>query len=440
MEMRNVVLQKLEHFKKIGEFIECSGDIKGMGEFFLALYAFISDFEVFPVGGMVVETISSLLRRHSYERRKVLIEGENRQDVIKMLDRIAKDWYLPVREMLHRKIGIEFDRYIREEVENPIVTFIVPVFNVENYVVGTIESIRRQTRCDIEIILIDDGSTDGSLDVLQDYRSFDRRIRVIHQKNSGVASARNAGLHVARGKYICFVDGDDIISSELAETMSFMADLHRLDVVGFDIDLFDDKSHETTQYYWGCCNQRKRLPLDKVISLIELDMLAISGSCCPYLYRREFLIRNKLLFPDIAVGEDFIFILSVFIHLERIMWVSKTFYHYRTGRCGSAMTMARREYNEKNVEMSKSMVLCGELLDFGAKNFVGSAGNTKIVIRRIVHELGWYAEKDICTKKFLDFEWNCKNPFLYRIINDREYSSSDEGKRLLKVLSIEVGK
>ena len=98
-----------------------------------------------------------------------------------------------------------------------MVSVIIPIYNVENFVEKCIESILFQTIQNLEIILVDDGSSDGSGDICDVYAKKDARIKVIHKKNGGVSSARNMGISNATGEYICFVDGDDFVADDYIE-------------------------------------------------------------------------------------------------------------------------------------------------------------------------------------------------------------------------------
>lgn len=95
------------------------------------------------------------------------------------------------------------------EKRKPIISVIVPVYNVEAYLKQCVDSIRNQTLRETEILLIDDGSEDGCPRICDEYARADKRIRVIHQKNRGISAARNAGLQMARGEYVTFIDSDD---------------------------------------------------------------------------------------------------------------------------------------------------------------------------------------------------------------------------------------
>ena len=101
----------------------------------------------------------------------------------------------------------------------PIVSILIPVYNVENYLDKCLDSVISQTMNNIEIICVNDGSTDHSGEILEKYQKKDKRIIVVNKENGGLPSARNAGLEIARGKYIGFVDADDYINSDMYEKM-----------------------------------------------------------------------------------------------------------------------------------------------------------------------------------------------------------------------------
>lgn len=118
-----------------------------------------------------------------------------------------------------------------QELKNPDISIIVPVYNVEKYLPQCLESLINQTYANIEIICVNDGSTDNSLEILDKYAKRDSRIIVINQKNSGVSVARNAALKIISGKYLMFVDGDDWIELNNCETAYNLIEKYNADVV-----------------------------------------------------------------------------------------------------------------------------------------------------------------------------------------------------------------
>lgn len=114
-------------------------------------------------------------------------------------------------------------------IENPLISVIVPVYNVENYMRQCIDSLLKQTLPNIEIILVDDGATDKSPEICDEYAKEHSNIRVIHKLNGGLGSARNEGMKIARGKYIGFVDSDDYVSKKMYETLWNLAETNDAD-------------------------------------------------------------------------------------------------------------------------------------------------------------------------------------------------------------------
>ena len=120
-----------------------------------------------------------------------------------------------------------------------MVSIIVPVYNTEPYLVRCLDSLLAQS-CDLyEIICIDDGSTDGSLKILQKYAAKHKNIRLITQSNSGVSSARNAGIEAAKGKYVMFVDSDDFVEPDMIETLYTYMQNNMPDWLLFQLRLYD---------------------------------------------------------------------------------------------------------------------------------------------------------------------------------------------------------
>lgn len=128
-----------------------------------------------------------------------------------------------------------------------MISVIVPIYNVEQYLVRCIESIRNQTYNDLEIILVDDGSTDTSGEICDSYLSIDERIRVIHKKNGGLSDARNVGIDAATGDFIGFVDSDDYIHEKMYEVLYRNIELYQTDIAVCDFRSFDDSKVDVNQ-------------------------------------------------------------------------------------------------------------------------------------------------------------------------------------------------
>lgn len=216
-----------------------------------------------------------------------------------------------------------------------ILSIIIPVYNVELYLKECIESIRTQMTSTCELILIDDGSTDRSGEICDEYASRDCRITVIHKENGGHSSARNLGLDTARGEYVCFVDSDDkIYQNSIAELLRCIentkADLYflhgfKLFPNGTVVDLGDNIQAEqvigkTRQEILTYIGSRPKYP----------------GSACTKVFRRGFLAENQLRFPEnLTHSEDLTFCMDCLFAAQTFAALDVPYYLYRQSRPGS---------------------------------------------------------------------------------------------------------
>jgi len=219
------------------------------------------------------------------------------------------------------------------------VSFVLPVYNVEKYIRQCMDSILMQSLTDYEIILVNDGSRDGSLAICREYEAGYAFIHVYDQVNRGVAAARNVGLNAARGKYICFMDADDFYTADFAENFYETCEQEKLDVIrGFyrmydeDIGAFREEPAKKLSYY------------DKVLSGSEFLVRSIKEKANEVVpvggfFRREYLLDNQIRFPEgVIFEEDQIFFLEALLKQPcRIMQTAVEFYAYRK-RSGSATT------------------------------------------------------------------------------------------------------
>lgn len=207
-------------------------------------------------------------------------------------------------------------------VGNPLISVVVPICNAQEYLPECLDSLIRQTYRNLEIILIDDGSVDGSGKIAADYANLDSRIVVFHQKNRGVGYSRNKGLSVARGEYVAFIDSDDFVS------LDFFANLiHNCrndDVV---------MSNIRVRYHSGDSVKtvKKISKVKTVFSKEDREKLILGFSgCCGKIYRRKFLIENEIwFFPQSNRIEDNYFTLKVYLLAKSIKIVSGGVYYWR---------------------------------------------------------------------------------------------------------------
>ena len=204
----------------------------------------------------------------------------------------------------------------------PKVSIIVPVYNVEKYIRRCLDRIVAQTMSDRECILVDDGSSDRSGEICDEYAANDERIIVIHKQNGGSASARNAGLSVATGDYITFVDGDDWIENDGLEKMMLCAETTGSDIVMADF---------TIEQSDGSCSVRKEgFNNPDATELMKAMMTGkLHGSNCNKIYRRSLIVANDIHFIDGAdYTEDLAFNIKLLTLTSKIVYLPIAYYHY----------------------------------------------------------------------------------------------------------------
>lgn len=205
----------------------------------------------------------------------------------------------------------------------PIISVIVPCFNAAPYVEACMDSLCLQTFEDIEILIVDDGSTDGSGALADARAQHDMRVRVLHQPNGGVSAARNTGLDAAQGTYICFVDADDTL------TAGALATLYARAAQGFDIvsarhcEVYADGTRRVFAPGKRCARRAQILA-----RLIEGD--SVYNSMCNKLYRRALLDHWRIRAQEgLRIGEDALFNLEAYAHAEHVVHIAAVTYEYR---------------------------------------------------------------------------------------------------------------
>lgn len=204
------------------------------------------------------------------------------------------------------------------EDKTAIISVIIPIYNVELYLNKCIESVLNQTYTNLEVILVNDGSTDRSGEICDSYCKIDKRVKVIHQKNGGPALARNRGLRIAKGEYIGFIDSDDYMAEDMYETLlSCMQDDVDITCCG-RICVFPKGRREI--YY---LSKKKKYTQEEALSEVLL-VRKISSSVCTKLFRRELF--EDILFPVGRGSEDVPVIYNLTKKARNITHVGKAKY------------------------------------------------------------------------------------------------------------------
>lgn len=196
----------------------------------------------------------------------------------------------------------------------PIVSVVVPVYNSAKYLSECIDSILAQTFKNIEIILINDGSTDCSASICDKYSLKHPNIKVVHKDNGGASSARNRGIDIARGVYIMFVDSDDTIVANMVENLYEI-------IIDNDSDISASLLRPTTD------RERKLQNYDSTSAIVALLTRKIDSSQCTKLYKTSLF--TDLRFPEGVTNEDIVFLVKVYSKIDRLTYVNENYYFYR---------------------------------------------------------------------------------------------------------------
>ena len=207
-----------------------------------------------------------------------------------------------------------------------LISIIVPIYNVSAYINMCIESILHQTYENIEIILVDDGSTDHSLQICKKYQESDKRIHIISKENGGLVTARKAGLEAAHGEYIGFVDGDDYIESDMYENLYAKIREHNVDFVHSGM-IIDNK--KITNYEEGTVNLEAIDRADYINKNI-LDRQVMVFAIWSKLFRTDIIREAYMEIPDEqGYGEDLLCLYRYILKCRKFYMYKDAFYHYR---------------------------------------------------------------------------------------------------------------
>lgn len=227
----------------------------------------------------------------------------------------------------------------------PLVSVIIPVYNTEKYLNQCINSVLAQTLSDIEVLLIDDGSTDGSGKICDDYARKDKRIHIIHTSNQGVSHARNRGLDQAKGEYISFIDSDDWIDPDMIATLYRLIQTHHADLSTCGYIIEDENGSVIYNIKEKAIYTLNKW--DAIYSLFHDKYYKYKGNLCDKLYNKSIIERQQLKFNEkIYYNEDRLFIFQYMNFCESIAYTTLPYYHYIM-RSTSAMNLAQNIYQEK---------------------------------------------------------------------------------------------
>lgn len=298
-----------------------------------------------------------------------------------------------------------------------LISVIIPVYNVRDYLRACLDSVLRQTYTQLEIILIDDGSTDGSDQICDEYENKDSRIYIIHKKNGGLSDARNKGLDIATGKYVVFIDSDDIVADTIIEYLYCLvhenqADIGVCDLVhcysGQAIEFEGETQKQVFSSEYGICEM-----------LYQKTFLVSAGAkLFPIEYFDDIRFPVGLLFEDSAV------MYKLFDKADKIVYGNSKQYGYMH-RENSITT---KKFSERDLDI---LIICDEMLDFAKKKSECVQRATKAYIcscayrvylnsprtgiflpaikhcEQLINQYGAEVYRDVNSRKKVKYAWLC---------------------------------
>lgn len=266
------------------------------------------------------------------------------------------------------------------------ISIIVPVYNVEKYLSRCLNSILNQTYSHLEIIIVNDGSTDNSLNICNEFAEKDKRIVLINQRNKGLSGARNTGLRFASGDYVGFIDSDDMIESDMIEDCYKIIESYSPDVITTNVLSYKRGNASYTEF-------RNNLPYGKILNKKEIikhfiepyygGYMGIIPSVWSKLYKLAFLKRNNHFFDEtLKRSEDYWFNFFVFITAEDVYAINKGYYHYYANE-GSMIRSFRENQFEAFLSNRNRLLAENEVLKCNV-NWIGFNNNFTNSINELI--------------------------------------------------------
>ena len=264
-----------------------------------------------------------------------------------------------------------------------LVSVIIPVYNVERYLKQCIDSVLAQTYQNIEIILVDDGSTDSSSDICDDLSIQHYSIEALHKQNGGASSARNYGLKHAKGEYVYFLDSDDYLMDNAVEEMVACAEESQADLVFIEAKSIDENGNEINSNYHYHMHYPPQLPYEAMQTMLKFKEFHVGT---PFFFiKRSLLIENNLTFKEGIMYEDMIMSYQLFSLAQLCAHVHGPIY-IRRYRPNSVMTSAKTEKNYVS-----AATVYREVSEF-LKTLPGDKQSPKHVIRCAYNVLNIYRQ------------------------------------------------
>lgn len=241
-----------------------------------------------------------------------------------------------------------------------VISIIIPVYNKKDKLKECLDSVLSQTYKNIEVIIIDDGSVDGSDAICDNYAEKDKRVVVKHIKNCGVSKARNVGINMSHGDYIQFVDADDFINSDMTEKLYRMIcdDHSDMAICGYNQIV---KGKRVASIIPQLIGKQKNINYYKIIDTYRLDPLC--GSPCNRLIKSEIIKKNNIRFvPEISFAEDFTFVIDCVKEINSFSSTQESLYNYNIDVSNSLSKVTKQKIEESWIQQELFIAHLYEIL------------------------------------------------------------------------------
>ncbi len=281
-------------------------------------------------------------------------------------------------------------------MENELISVVIPIYKVQDYLPQCVDSIIGQTYKNLEIILVDDGSPDDCPMICENYAQQDERIIVVHKKNGGLSDARNVGLTMAKGKYITFVDSDDYVRKDFLQSLYDAVIEKDADISLCDYISVPETGGDftfTENYTLTVYNNREALKRTYLAVKHGMEFVAWGK-----LYKTELFLNNSILYPKGKIHEDTYTTYLLYYYSKKIVFIDDIYYYYRI-RSGSIMTTA---FNLKKLVAIDATALASDFFEEkGEVQLYGLAVNLHLkTVLKMYYELSVrYDKEDKCDQK-----------------------------------------
>ena len=233
------------------------------------------------------------------------------------------------------------------------ISIIIPIYNVEKFVKQAVNSALNQTYKNLEIILVDDGSTDASGQICDEYSAIDARVKVIHQVNRGLSAARNAGLEIATGTYVMFLDADDFLEENACEVLYHEIEKTKADYV---IGNYIHVTYNGQKWNKPLFDTEKYTQFKLSIEDYQKSFFVMNSVVWNKIFRRAFIEKHQLRFIPKAIAEDAIFSIYCYTHTDNAYYINDVVYNYRQNEANvSISTNCTKQYFERLNESYKKI-------------------------------------------------------------------------------------